>query len=170
MAITDFRDNLPEGNFKWLSNFYMVNVDYDGEFYPSTEHAYQAAKTLNLAERREIQEAATCGKAKRLGQKVELRSDWEEIKIEVMRDLLFQKFSYPDLQDKLLATGDQHLVEGNTWGDRFWGVCEGRGLNHLGRLLMDVRGYFRVKRADLTKRLGDAARKKRLAEPNHEEQ
>jgi ribA/ribD-fused uncharacterized protein len=139
MAIIDFRDNIPAGNFKWLSNFYMVEVEYDGEIYPSTEHAYQAAKTMLPAERREIQTASTCGKSKRLGQKVKLRPDWEEIKVEVMRDLLRQKFAQPDLRQKLLATGDQHLVEGNTWEDYFWGVCNGRGLNHLGRLLMDVR-------------------------------
>lgn len=139
MAITDFRDNTPAGNFKWLSNFYMVEVELDGETYPSTEHAYQAAKTLLPAERCEIREAPTCGKAKRLGQKVELRPDWESYKLQVMRDLLRQKFAVPELRQKLLATGDQHLVEQNTWDDHFWGVCHGRGLNHLGRILMDVR-------------------------------
>ena len=144
MSITDFRDNTPAGEFKWLSNFYMVDVEYDGETYRSTEHAYQAAKTLLPAERREIQEAPTCGKSKRLGQKVALRPDWEAIKLDVMYDLLQQKFQDPELQQKLLATGDQHLVEGNTWNDHFWGVCNGRGQNHLGRLLMDVREECRI--------------------------
>jgi len=139
MAITDFRDNTPDGDFKWLSNFYMVDVRLDDESYPSTEHAYQAAKTLLPAERRQIREASTCGKSKRLGQKVSLRPDWEQVKIEVMRDLLRQKFRRPDLKAKLLETGRQHLVEGNTWGDKFWGVCDGEGENHLGRLLMDIR-------------------------------
>ena len=139
MSITDFRDNIPAGNFKWLSNFYMVEVVYDGVTYKSTEHAYQAAKTLLPAERRTIQEASSCGKSKRLGQKVKLRPDWEAIKVDVMYDLLQQKFEDPELRKKLIATGDQHLVEGNTWQDFWWGVCDGRGRNHLGRLLMDVR-------------------------------
>ena len=79
------------------------------------------------------------GRAKRLG-RVELRSDWEEVKIEVMREVLRCKFSQnPDLKAKLIATGDAELIEGNNWNDRFWGVCRGVGQNHLGRLLMELR-------------------------------
>lgn len=134
MAIEDFT-----GDYRWLSNFHMVDVTFDDEAYRSTEHAYQAAKTFLPAERRAIRDAETCGKAKRLGQKVSLRPDWEDVKIDIMRDLLRQKFKYPDLRQKLIETGRHHLVEGNTWNDKFWGVCEGEGENHLGRLLMDVR-------------------------------
>jgi predicted NAD-dependent protein-ADP-ribosyltransferase YbiA (DUF1768 family) len=61
-----------------------------------------------------------------------------------MRDLLRQKFAHPELRRLLLATGDAELVEGNTWGDRFWGVCAGRGQNHLGRLLMAIRAEIRT--------------------------
>lgn len=138
MAITDFR-----GEYRWLSNFHLVDVTYEDEVYPSTEHAYQAAKTFLPAERRAIREAKTCGDAKRLGRKVSMRPDWDEVKIDIMRDLLRQKFSKQELRAKLLETGAQHLVEGNTWGDRFWGVCDGEGENHLGRLLMDVRSEIR---------------------------
>lgn len=134
MAIEDFR-----GSYRWLSNFHMVEVTYDGDVYTSTEAAYQAAKTLLPAERRAIREAKTAGDAKRLGRKVSMRPDWEDVKIDIMRDLLRQKFKNPDLRAGLLLTGRQHLVEGNTWHDEFWGVCEGNGENHLGRLLMDVR-------------------------------
>lgn len=134
MAIEDFR-----GDYRWLSNFHMVQVTFEDEVYTSTEHAYQAAKTFLPAERRAIREATSCGDAKRLGQKVSMRPDWEDVKVDVMRDLLRQKFKYPELRAKLLATGRQHLVEGNTWRDFFWGVCDGDGENHLGRLLMDVR-------------------------------
>lgn len=134
MAVEDFR-----GEYRWLSNFHLCEVEFDGEVYKSTEHAYQAAKTFLPAERRAIREAETCGQAKRLGQKVSMRPDWDDVKVDIMRDLLRQKFKYPDLRQKLVETGRQHLVEGNTWGDRFWGVCAGEGENHLGRLLMDVR-------------------------------
>ena len=132
--IDDFR-----GEYRWLSNFHLCDVVLDGEIFPSTEHAYQAAKTFLPAERRAIRDAETCGQAKRLGQKVSMRPDWDDVKVDIMRDLLRQKFRHPELREKLLATGRQHLVEGNTWGDVWWGVCEGNGLNHLGWLLMDIR-------------------------------
>lgn len=69
-----------------------------------------------------------------------IREDWDEIKVEIMIDLLIQKFSQPELQLYLKNTGDAYLVEGNSWGDTFWGECDGRGRNVLGRLLMILRG------------------------------
>jgi ribA/ribD-fused uncharacterized protein len=68
-----------------------------------------------------------------------MRDDWNDIKIDVMRDLLQEKFSDDDLRELLLATGDAELIEGNTWNDYFWGVCLGEGQNWLGKLLMEVR-------------------------------
>jgi hypothetical protein len=127
------------GSYRWLSNFHPVEVKLDGVTYSSTEHAYQAAKTLNLTERRKVREAGKPGEAKKLGMKVNLRVDWEEIKLGIMEDLVRQKFQYPDLKKALLGTGDSELVEGNTWGDVFYGVCKGKGQNHLGRILMRVR-------------------------------
>lgn len=89
---------------------------------------------------KKIASLKTPGQAKREGQKLALRDDWERIKIEVMRILLFEKFlSHPDLAERLIATGEAELVEGNTWGDTYWGVCDGKGLNMLGKLLMDLR-------------------------------
>jgi ribA/ribD-fused uncharacterized protein len=134
MAIESFT-----GDYRWLSNFHMAQVTFEDETYPSTEHAYQAAKTFLPAERRAIREAKSCGDAKRLGRKVSMRPDWDDVKVDIMRDLLRQKFKYPDLRQKLVETGRQHLVEGNHWNDVFWGVCAGEGENHLGRLLMDIR-------------------------------
>jgi ribA/ribD-fused uncharacterized protein len=134
MAITEFR-----GEYRWLSNFWPVEVEWQGHIYPSTEHAYQAAKTNSLQEREEIREAKTCGKAKRLGQKVTIQAFWDDKKVEVMRILTRRKFKDPHLKEKLILTARQHLVEGNAWGDTFWGVCEGNGENHLGRILMDIR-------------------------------
>ena len=128
-----------QGDYRWLSNFWPVEVSNCGRMWPTTEHAYQAAKTLDPAEQEEIFNARTPGKARRLGQKVTLRPDWEDVKLRTMFQLLFQKFQYPDLRERLICTGRHHLIEKNDWGDKYWGVCEGEGENHLGRLLMDIR-------------------------------
>lgn len=127
------------GEYRFLSNFYPVNLTMDGLEYPSVEHAYQAAKSASRKDRKAISECATPGEAKKLGQKVEMRPDWDEVKIPIMRSLLKKKFSYRRLKKALLETGDAYLEEGNTWGDRFWGVCNSIGENHLGKLLMEIR-------------------------------
>jgi hypothetical protein len=126
----------------FLSNFWPAVVMYDGETYASVEHAYQAAKTLDPDLRRAIREAPTGAAAKKKGQSIsptQLRADWPELKLQVMEDLLRQKFAHADLKAQLLATAPKRLVEGNTWGDTFWGVYKGRGSNHLGALLMRIR-------------------------------
>jgi ribA/ribD-fused uncharacterized protein len=80
------------------------------------------------------------GQSKKLGKRVELRPDWEDVKIDIMRQVLKSKFTQnPELKAQLIATGDAELIEGNNWNDRFWGVCRGKGQNHLGKLLMEVR-------------------------------
>jgi ribA/ribD-fused uncharacterized protein len=128
-----------QGDCRWLSNFYPAKVTLDGVVYPTVEHAYQAAKTHNWIERKSILLADTPGKAKRLGGRATLREDWHEVKLSVMKGLVQQKFTDPTLRRLLLATGDEELVEGNRWNDTFWGVCNGTGLNHLGRIIMQVR-------------------------------
>lgn len=126
--------------YRFLSNFYPATVEYDGLEYSSTEHAYQAAKTEDAGQRRRIRESQKPGDAKRLGKQVKMRTDWEQIKVGVMKDLVRQKFTkHKELKEKLLATGDAHLEETNTWNDTFWGVCKGKGQNHLGKILMEVR-------------------------------
>lgn len=132
-----------QGEFRFLSNFHSCNIRLGGELYPSTEHAFQAAKTLDPIERMQIRADRNPGEAKRLGRKVKLRADWDSIRDDVMLACLRQKFSREPLRSKLLATGDQELVEGNTWGDRYWGQCDGEGLNKLGKLLMQVRHELR---------------------------
>lgn len=128
------------GPYWWLSNFYPCVVELDGESYPTVEHAYQAAKTRALEDRKIIQCAETPGQAKRYGQQVLLRSDWEDIKLKVMLELLRQKFELNSmLAARLTNTFPGDLVEGNYWDDEFWGVCNGVGENHLGKLLMLVR-------------------------------
>lgn len=131
-----------KNEYRFLSNFWYSKVVYEGVRYSSVEHAFQAAKTLDLDERKEIQQAKTCGEAKRLGRSVTLREDWEQIKLFIMEYLVRQKFLLnKDLGQKLLDTGNSDLIKGNYWGDTFWGVClkEGRGQNNLGKILMKVR-------------------------------
>ena len=96
-------------------------------------------KTLDINERRAIANASTPGLAKKMGRSVSLRPDWEDIKDDVMLEGLYRKFTNDELADWLLDTGDEELVEGNWWGDRYWGVCNGIGQNKLGKLLMKVR-------------------------------
>ena len=127
------------GEFDWLSNFFLCQVEFEGMNFSNVEAAFQAAKCLDMKERERFF-GLSGGQAKRLGRRVELRSDWEEVKIEIMRQVLKSKFTQnSELREKLIATGDTELIEGNNWNDTFWGVCRGKGRNHLGKLLMEVR-------------------------------
>jgi ribA/ribD-fused uncharacterized protein len=133
-AITSFKNG-----YAFLSNFYPVRIEMDGEEYPSVEHAYVAAKTLDLNIRTTIRGFEKPGQAKLFGKKIELRADWEDVKLSIMHNLLVQKFFHQHLRTWLIATGDAELIEGNWWGDTFWGVCNGVGQNHLGKMLMRIR-------------------------------
>jgi ribA/ribD-fused uncharacterized protein len=138
-VIGPFRDQ-----WRFLSNFWPEPRRRN----LTNEHFYQAGKALNLADRAQIMAAETAGEAKRLGRLVVIRPDWEDVKETVMMDGLRTKFfSDESLADMLLVTGDEHLVEVNTWGDTYWGVCNGRGLNRLGELLMEVREELQLVRS-----------------------
>ena len=143
MTIDSFR-----GGHAFLSNFAAVKVRLDGVEFPTVEHAYMAAKTIDPRHREWVRGASTPGKAKRMGRQITLRADWEDVKLQTMEMLLQQKCSQEPFRSQLDATGDALLVEGNTWGDRFWGVCRGEGENHLGKLLMKIRAWNREARLD----------------------
>ncbi len=130
--ITEFN-----GEFRWLSNFAPCEVVLDGSLYPSVENAYQAAKTLYLEERVQL-EFCSAGEAKRLGRKLVLRPDWEMVRLDVMEGLLRQKFAH-QYRDQLITTGGRELIEGNDRKDTFWGVSDGEGENNLGKLIMKIR-------------------------------
>jgi ribA/ribD-fused uncharacterized protein len=123
------------GKHAFLSNFHMCWVTYDGVRYPSVEHAYQAQKAPEAD--RGAFTTGTPGQAKRLGRKYKVEG-WHSRSLGLMEELLRIKFT-GELAGMLKATGDEELVEGNTWNDRFWGKCRGVGENHLGRLLMKIR-------------------------------
>lgn len=137
-----------EGKFRWLSNFYPCDVPYEGLIYPSSEHAFVAAKTLDQSLRLKIQEIETPGWAKKFGRNLELRTNWDSIRIEEMCKIVTAKFTYNLwLRDKLLDTAPHELVEGNYWNDRFWGKdLAGYGENNLGKILMEIRDVWLAER------------------------
>lgn len=144
-AITSFR-----GEYDFLSNFYICKIRMYGMDFPSVEHAYQAAKSFDPVERDVIRRRPTPGAAKKAGSAIKLRPGWEKMKLGIMDELLRQKFRDPVLMGKLTATYPRKLVEGNTWGDSYWGMAphSGRwyGENHLGKLLMKIRDEVCIKR------------------------
>ena len=132
-----------EGKYFFLSNFYECPIEYNRLTYQNAEAAFHAQKTFNL----ELQKEFTTlnpSRAKKLGRAIPLRKDWEEIKLEHMKAILYCKFmQHPDLKEKLISTYPHELIEGNWWNDKFWGVCKGVGENNLGKLLMELRDSFR---------------------------
>lgn len=131
-----------QGNKRWLSNFAPVSIEYNGVTYPSVEHAYMSAKSINPNWKRFCADSKnTPGKVKKASRNIILVSDWEEKKLLVMEECVRKKFSQEPYKSKLLKTKNVHIQEGNRWGDKFWGVClkTNRGENRLGRLIMKVR-------------------------------
>ena len=133
--INDFRFQC-----RYLSNFHVCPVHFNGHEFISSEHAYLANKCKKADEFEWIKSASTPKDAKRRSKVITPKENWHDISIGVMSEVVYDKFKRNlDIQEKLLATGDATLIEGNTWGDTFWGVCNGSGKNHLGLILMDVR-------------------------------
>lgn len=146
-----------DGKYRFLSNFYPyrakegleegcapLKINHENMIFPSSEHAFQAAKSLSDQERMAISKADSAYIAKKMGRKVRLREDWEQAKVGVLREILLAKFSNEELKKQLKDTGNAILVEGNYWHDHFYGVCYcdkcmGVGKNMLGELLMEIR-------------------------------
>lgn len=138
--ISSFRDE-----YYFLSNFYEAPVTYNGLTYQNNEAAFQAQKTVDEKERI-LFTKMNPSEAKHAGRRVTLRKDWENVKIDIMCDIVEAKFRQnPDLAKKLLTTGDMYLEEGNTWDDRTWGVVNGVGANNLGRIIMEIRALLKIR-------------------------
>lgn len=150
------------GAYHFLSSFHTARFRWAGIQWPGAEYAFQAAKVLDPDDRRAFLLLASPAEAKQAGRSVTPRHDWEQVKKQVMMEIVLAKFSQnPDLRDRLAATGTAVLVEGNTWGDDYWGAVPGRigeatvlpcwaagrsdpsyvlyGHNWLGRILMMAR-------------------------------
>jgi ribA/ribD-fused uncharacterized protein len=128
------------GKYYFLSNFYPAEIIIGGQTYKTTEHYYQSQKTDNLNEQRFILESITPSQAKKRGSMVNIKKDWDQIKLAVMYIALKAKFiQHKDLMKMLLDTKGEYICEENDWGDRYWGMSNGVGENHLGVLLMKIR-------------------------------
>ena len=130
------------GQHAFLGNFFPAKVEVDGLVYANAEAAYQASKCAAPAQRRRFAELTSPTAARRLGAQVTTDADWPARRVDAMARVLRAKFANPDLRDQLLATGNARLVFINAWGDAFWGVCDGAGENHLGRLLEQLRAQL----------------------------
>jgi ribA/ribD-fused uncharacterized protein len=129
-----------EGKFRCFSNFYLRQAPYKGSVYKSKEHAYQCQKATNEKDFLSIFNAPSPYKAKRKAKKIKTRPDWKNVNIKIMHEIVLEFFQYyQDCREILLSTGNEELQEGNTWGDRFFGMVDGEGENWLGKILMDVR-------------------------------
>lgn len=133
-----------DGKYAFLSNFAPIPVRFLGNRYWTAEHAYQAQKTDRAYEREPIIHSKNPVRAKRLGRQVTMRRDWDEVKVDVMRLIVVAKFTQSHkAYIQLLDTRNAELIEGNYWHDTFWGVCNGKGQNILGVLLMETREQLR---------------------------
>ena len=151
---------IPEfkGEYAFLSNFYRKPIKFSTrggpKSFPTAEHAFQASKYKamggDLSDHEDyvtkVMKATTPTTARTIGKSAPglIIDTWDQMKIPVMREILMEKFAGNEMRDLLLATESAMLVEGNTWGDQFWGRCDKKGYNMLGVLLMEVRGYLRI--------------------------
>lgn len=150
-----------DGRWRFLSNFYPCKIEHQGIIYPSVEHFYVAMKVddeqlINGKYytpgdfRESISKLPNPAIVKKLGSKVKLRKNWNEKKLDFMNWAVREKFKDENLAQLLLSTGDHELIEGNIWKDTFWGVFNGKGQNHLGKILMEVRNELKgIKRTGL---------------------
>lgn len=135
MAINRF-----EGHYRFLSNFWEVPVEWNGVVWPTAEHAYQAAKFNDPEKTTKILADPSPKVAKSVGKSKGMRPDWDEVKVDTMRSIVRAKFEqHHMLMEQLKRTSPHELVEGNWWGDKFWGVSHGVGENWLGKILMEIR-------------------------------
>lgn len=131
-----------QGQYRWLSNFVPAEVELNGVKYASVEHAYMSAKSDDPEWKAYCADGKNKpGDVKRKSKTIQLRPDWNEIKLGVMEHCVRQKFNQEPYKSRLLATGDMYLQESNTWKDTFWGIDlkTGNGFNNLGKLIMKIR-------------------------------
>jgi ribA/ribD-fused uncharacterized protein len=134
------------GKYAFLSNFYEIPVEYDGRIYANSEGAFHSMKCLDIKSREKFKNLNP-SEAKKLGRSVVLRSDWDSVKDSIMKEIIRAKFEQNEEIGKLLIeTGNTVLIEGNWWGDRYWGVCNGTGQNKLGKILMEIRTELKSKK------------------------
>lgn len=130
---------------RFLSNFHICPVSYEGYLYPSSENAYQAQKVQPKFRENFITMSPAESKAEWKSYPVLYTpEEWDYKKYTIMKKIVGVKFlSNPSLSKLLLDTGDLYLEETNWWGDTYWGVFKDNGQNNLGKILQDVRSFLR---------------------------
>jgi ribA/ribD-fused uncharacterized protein len=134
-----------EDTYEWLSNFYWCDIEFNGRIYPSVEHAFMSAKSNDSHWKRICRDKTIYpGKIKKKSRDIALVKNWDNIKVHVIEECLTQKFNKEPFKTLLINTGDQHICEGNTWKDKFWGVdaVTGEGENMLGEIIMNIRSQL----------------------------
>ena len=143
MPITFYSPHEAHGCF---SNFSPHGVHLQGKWWPTTEHYFQAQKFAGTDYEEQVRLAKTPKQAAEMGRDRSrpLRTDWEQVKDDVMRRAVLRKFeTHADIRETLLATGNEELVE-NAPGDTYWGCGKtGTGKNMLGKILMETRDILR---------------------------
>ena len=145
MAIYFYRINEKYGCF---SNFSRHGFELDGKYWMTSEHYFQAKKFVGTEYEEEVRQAKTPMEAANMGRdrSKPLRKDWEEVKDDIMRRAVLEKFkTNKDAKEILLSTGDEEIIE-KTTNDYYWGCGEkGTGKNMLGKILMETREILRKK-------------------------
>ncbi len=134
------------GEYRWLSNFWPIPIKYNGLTFPSVENAYMSRKNNSdiwvdfCANEKDVK------KVNKLSREIKLVSNWDEIKVDIMEELIRIKFKDEELKNKLLDTGEILIQEGNDWGDTFWGIDldTGNGKNILGKIIMKIRDEIMI--------------------------
>lgn len=128
------------GEYRWLSNFWRLEypIEVNGYNFYTTENLYQAFKCAKIDDFPYFVDI-TPGEAKKLGRTIEIIDGWDSMKLDVMKELQIIKYTQPKFRDLLIKTGDRYIEETNNWNDVFYGVCNGIGENHLGKIIMVIR-------------------------------
>lgn len=132
------------GEMFYRSNMYPSPIVYKNITFKTSEHFYQASKTFDKSAQEVIMNCNTPYLAKKKAQTIKVRSDWDDIKLNIMKIAVYLKFSQNKEIYYLLKKSTDYIEETNYWHDLFWGncyckKCNGKGLNHLGKILMDIR-------------------------------
>jgi ribA/ribD-fused uncharacterized protein len=134
-----------QGEYRWLSNFWPVEISYKGRVFKSVEHAYMSEKNTSDVWKDFCENEVDPKIVNKMSRIITLCPDWDEVKVDIMNQLTRVKYQNQEFSEKLLKTGTQKLVEGNYWGDVFWGVDNetGEGQNLFGKILMEIREEIR---------------------------
>jgi len=133
--------------YRWLSNFTLVDISFNSITYPSVEHAYCSFKSNDLEWKKTCADKnITSAQIKKLAKSIKVVDNWDDIKLSIMEKCIDQKYNQEPFKTLLLETKNEMIQEGNYWNDTYWGFClkTNKGKNNLGKLLMEKRKQLRT--------------------------